>query len=52
MFLATSHLTWRGFFDAPTPMMAAVDACEVETGMPVIDEMNSVMMVLVDAATP
>ena len=52
MCLATSHLTLRGFFSAPTPMMAAVEQCDVETGMPVMEAMNRVITVEMDAATP
>ena len=35
MFLAMSHFTRRKLFEAPTPMMADVEQCEVETGIPV-----------------
>ena len=48
MCLATSHFTLRGFFSAPTPMMAAVEQWEVDTGMPVMEAMKSVMAVEMD----
>lgn len=52
MLLATSHLTRLGFFEAPTPMMAAVLQCEVETGMPVDGAMKRRDDRRRDAATP
>ena len=49
---ATPQFTRRKLFDAPTPMMEAVEQWEVETGMPVIEATNSVITVEMEAATP
>ena len=52
MFFAMSQFTWRTLLEAPTPMMAEVEQCDVETGMPVMDDTNNVTTVLMEAATP
>lgn len=52
MFLAMPQFTRLKLFDAPTPMMAAVEQWLVETGMPVIEATNSVITVEMEAATP
>ena len=49
---ATPQFTRRKLFEAPTPMMEAVEQWEVETGMPVMDATNSVITVEREAATP
>lgn len=52
MCLAIPQFTRLKLLDAPTPMMAAVLQCDVDTGMPVIEATNSVMTVETEAATP
>ena len=52
MFLAMDQFTDLRLLEAPTPIMADVEQCEVETGMPVMLETNRVMTVLIEAATP
>ena len=52
MFLAIDHFTLRGLRLAPTPMIEAVEQCEVETGMPVRLETRRVITVPKLAATP
>ena len=49
---ATPQFTRRKLFDAPTPMMEAVEQWDVETGMPVMEATNSVITVEREAATP
>ena len=49
---ATPQFTRRKLREAPTPMMEAVEQCEVDTGMPVIEATNKVTTVENEAATP
>lgn len=52
MLPAMSHLTARRRFAAPTPMMAVVFVCVVETGMPVSDANSRHSPAASEAANP
>ena len=49
---ATPQLTDRNLFAAPTPMIAVVFACVVETGIPVSEHTRSPAVAEISAANP
>ena len=50
--LATPQFTERTRFAAPTPMIAVVFACVVETGIPVMEQTKSPAVAEISAAKP